>query len=122
MSTVFIGAASEMLVEARFKKSRVIDASQLENFELETSIDLILIDLDCLNHHVRLRFSPEVVDLRPATRIAVMSASSSRADVLKCLSAGFHGFLPKLQSDEELLSAIGDLLVRTHLRSAMVSR
>jgi DNA-binding NarL/FixJ family response regulator len=97
------------VIEARFKKSRVIDASQLENFELETSVDLILIDLDCLNHHA-LAVLSEVVDLRPATRIAVMSASSSRADVLKCLSAGFHGFLPKLQSDEELLSAIGDLL------------
>ena len=97
------------VIEARFKKCRVIDASTLQNFELETSINLILIDLDCLNQH-SLAILSDVVDLRPATRIAVMSASSSRADVLKCLSAGFHGFLPKLQSDEELLSAVGDLL------------
>ncbi|WP_448042732.1 LuxR C-terminal-related transcriptional regulator [Bradyrhizobium liaoningense] len=97
------------VVEARFEKSRVIDASKLENCELETSIDLILIDLGCLNQR-SLAVLSEVVDLRPATRIAVMSGSSSRSDVLKCLSAGFHGFLPKLQSDEELLSAVGDLL------------
>lgn len=97
------------VIEARFKKSRVIDASQLENCELETSIDLILIDLGSLNQS-SLAVLSEIVDLRPATRIAVMSASSSRTDVLKCLSAGFHGFLPKLQADEELLSAVGDLL------------
>ncbi|MDF0578233.1 LuxR C-terminal-related transcriptional regulator [Bradyrhizobium yuanmingense] len=97
------------LIEARFKKSRVLDASQLANFELQADIDLILIDRDCLNQH-SLAVLSEIVDLKPSIRIAVMSASSSRTDVLKCLSVGFHGFLPKLQSDEELLSAIGDLL------------
>jgi DNA-binding NarL/FixJ family response regulator len=30
--------------------------------------------------------------------------------VLNCLSAGFHGFVPKLLSDEESFSAIEDLL------------
>ena len=85
------------VVETRFKKSRVLDTAQLENFELETGIDLILIDLGCLNQR-SLAVLSEVVDLRPATRIAVMSASSSRTDVLKCLSAGFHGFLPFMDS------------------------
>ena len=39
-----------------------------------------------------------------------MSTSNTRADVLNCLSAGFHGFVNKLQSDAELLGAIEDLL------------
>jgi DNA-binding CsgD family transcriptional regulator len=43
-------------------------------------------------------------------RVAVMSMSRTRADVLNCLSAGFHGFIDKHQSDEGLLAAISDLL------------
>jgi DNA-binding NarL/FixJ family response regulator len=39
-----------------------------------------------------------------------MSSSSTRADVLSCLSAGFHGFVHKLQSDQGLIVAINDLL------------
>lgn len=97
------------VIESRFKKSRVVDVSCLESFDLETSVDLILIDLGCLTQG-SLGVLSELFDIRPATRIAVMSTSNTRADVLKCLSAGFHGFVPKLQSDEELLSAIGDLL------------
>jgi DNA-binding NarL/FixJ family response regulator len=39
-----------------------------------------------------------------------MLDSNTKADVLSCLSAGFHGFVYKLQSDEEFLTAIKDLL------------
>ncbi|WGR69674.1 MULTISPECIES: response regulator transcription factor [unclassified Bradyrhizobium] len=97
------------VIESRFKKSRVLDASRLEGFDLAISFDLILIDHGCLTQR-SLGVLAELFDIRPTTRIAVMSTSNTRADVLRCLSAGFHGFVPKLQSDEELLSAIGDLL------------
>lgn len=36
------------VIGTRFKKSRVVDTSGLEGFDLETSFDLILIDLGCL--------------------------------------------------------------------------
>lgn len=97
------------VIESRFRKSHVVDVSCLEHFDLQTSVDLILIDIGCLTQG-SLGVLSELFDIRPATRIAVMSTSNTRADVFKCLSAGFHGFVPKLQSDEELLSAIGDLL------------
>ncbi|WP_314946292.1 response regulator transcription factor [Bradyrhizobium cosmicum] len=97
------------VIGTRFKNSRVVDTSGLEGVDLETSFDLILIDLGCLTPR-SLGVLAEVFDIRPATRIAVMSTSTTREDVLRCLSAGFHGFVPKLQSDEELLSAIDDLL------------
>jgi len=87
----------------------VVEASRLENFDAEAKFDLILIDFDCLTPGA-LRALSQVHDLSPGTRIAVMSTSHTRADVLSCLSAGFHGFVAKLQSDEELLSAIEDLL------------
>jgi DNA-binding NarL/FixJ family response regulator len=96
------------VIQARFH-SRVVDVSRFEKFDADASYDLILIDYGCLTPRA-LGALAEVHDIRPATRIAVMSTSSTRSDVLSCLSAGFHGFVPKLLSDEELLSAIEDLL------------
>jgi DNA-binding NarL/FixJ family response regulator len=96
------------VIQARFQ-SRVVDVSRFEQFDADANFDLILIDLGCLTPRA-LGALAEVYDIRPATRVAVMSTSSTRSDVLSCLSAGFHGFVPKLLSDEELLSAIEDLL------------
>lgn len=96
------------VIQARFH-CRVFEASRFEHFDADANFDLILIDFGCLTPGA-LRVLAEVHDIRPATRVAVMSTSNIRSDVLSCLSAGFHGFVPKLQSDEELLSAIEDLL------------
>src|SRR5258708_386168 len=95
-------------MQARFH-SHVVEASRFEHFDADADFDLILIDFGCLTPRA-LRVLAEVHDIRPATRVAVMSTSNTRLDVLSCLSAGFHGFVPKLLSDEELLSAIEDLL------------
>jgi DNA-binding NarL/FixJ family response regulator len=46
----------------------------------------------------------------PATRFAVVSAFDTRADILATLSAGFHGFISKRQSDTEILAAVTDIL------------
>jgi DNA-binding NarL/FixJ family response regulator len=52
----------------------------------------------------------ELYEVSPATRVAVMLSSKIRTDVLHYLSAGFHGVVNKLQPDDELLTAITDLL------------
>jgi DNA-binding NarL/FixJ family response regulator len=96
------------VIQARIH-SRVVEAARFEHLDADANFDLILIDFGCLTPPA-LRVLAEIHDIRPTTRIAVMSTSNTRADVLSCLSAGFHGFVPKLQSDEELLSAIEDLL------------
>lgn len=97
------------VIEARLPHSRVVEASRLDFFVTDDRFDLILVDAGNLNRGA-LEVLAQVYDRRPATRVAVMSTSNTRADVLGCLSAGFHGFIYKLQSDEELLTAIGDLL------------
>ncbi|MGM4926549.1 LuxR C-terminal-related transcriptional regulator [Tardiphaga sp. 804_B3_N1_9] len=97
------------VVEARLPHSRVIEASRLEVFETDDCFDLILMDRASLND-LSLEVLAQVYERRPATRVAIMSTSNTRADVFGCLSAGFHGFVYKLQSDEELLTAISDLL------------
>jgi len=97
------------LIEARVQHARVVEASEFESFVASQYFDLILIDSGSLSYRL-LDLLKEVHELSPATRFAVMSTSNTRADVLSCLSAGFHGFVHKLQSDEGLLTAINDLL------------
>lgn len=97
------------LIEARVPRSSVVEASGLEDFSGQEFFDLILVDGDCLTSRL-LDYLKEVHERSPATRFAVMSSSNTRADVLSCLSAGFHGFVHKLQSDQELVIAINDLL------------
>jgi DNA-binding NarL/FixJ family response regulator len=97
------------LIEARIPHSRVVEGSELEGFAANQHYDLILVDSGSLRPRL-LDWLNRVHELSPATRFAVVSTSTNRADVLSCLSAGFHGFVHKLQSDEDLLAAIGDLL------------
>jgi DNA-binding NarL/FixJ family response regulator len=97
------------LIEARIQRSRVVEASEFDGFAANQYFDLILIDSGCLSHRL-LSSLKQVHEWSPETRFAVMSTSNTRADVLSCLSAGFHGFVHKLQSDQDLLTAINDLL------------
>ena len=97
------------LIATRIQRARVVEAAAFEWLETNQYFDLILVDEASLSHRL-LDLLREVHELHPLTRFAVMSASNTRADVLNCLSAGFHGFVYKLQADEELLTAINDLL------------
>ena len=97
------------LIEARIQRTQVVECSELELLAQSQYADLVLIDSGSLSYHL-LDLLQEAHELNPTTRFAVMSASNTRADVLNCLSAGFHGFVYKLQSDEEFLGAITDLL------------
>jgi DNA-binding NarL/FixJ family response regulator len=97
------------LIDARIQRARVVEATGFEPLAESQYFDLVLIDSGCLSYRL-LDLLREVHELNPTTRFAVMSTSNTRADVLNCLSAGFHGFVHKLQSDEELLTAINDLL------------
>jgi DNA-binding NarL/FixJ family response regulator len=97
------------LIEGRIQHARVSESEEFERLEEGQDFDLVLIDSDSLSYRL-FELLKEVHELSPMTRFAVMSTSSTRADVLNCLSAGFHGFVHKLQSDDELLTAINDLL------------
>ena len=101
------------VIEARVQQALVFEANDLsvmlEYVKAKRYFDLVLIDSKSLSHH-SLGLVREVHELSPATRFAVMSTSNTRADVLTCLSAGFHGFVNKLQSADEILAAVDDLL------------
>lgn len=101
------------VIEANVHQACVFEASDLsilrEYVKAKRCFDLVLIDSKSLSQQ-SLGLVREVHEFSPATRFAVMSTSHTRADVLTCLSAGFHGFLNKLQPAEEILAAVHDLL------------
>ena len=97
------------VIQAQFPNDRVVEAPKLSSVGSNSFFDLILIDSGSLSYEA-LDLLAEFYEVTPATRVAVMLTSKSRADVLYYLSAGFHGVMHKLQPDAELLAAIGDLL------------
>ena len=97
------------LIEGAIKHAHAVEALEFGSLAHSQYFDLVLIDSNSLSYR-SLDLLKEMHELHPTTRFAVMSSSNTRADVLNCLSAGFHGFVHKLQSDEELLTAINDLL------------
>lgn len=103
-----------------FLPDRIIEASKLPHTGIAESFDLILIDAGSLNGDTQKMFA-EWREARPATRFAVISGSKSKAEALHFLAVGFHGFLHKLQTNEELLAGIHDLLMgRVYIPSSVV--
>jgi DNA-binding NarL/FixJ family response regulator len=39
-------------------------------------------------------------------RVAVLSASEFRTDILKCLACGVHGYMSKGESEDEVVSGV----------------
>jgi DNA-binding NarL/FixJ family response regulator len=97
------------VIETRIDRSRVVEASSIDVVDGNHVFDLVLIDAGSLTQRT-LGALKQIHEVSPETRFAVMSTSNTRADVLNCLSAGFHGFVYKLQSDSELITALNDLL------------
>ena len=88
--------------------ARVVESASLRS-EVNGIFDLLLIDFSCIDQHSAQHL--QIARARnPKMRLAVMSLSAARSDVLSCLSAGFHGYLHKTQRESDLLQAITDLL------------
>jgi DNA-binding NarL/FixJ family response regulator len=97
------------LIETRFQLLRVVEASKLPHSNIDEGFDLVLIDSGSLSYDT-LELLAEWHEVSPKAHIAVLSGSKSKVEALHYLSSGFHGFLHKLQPEEELLDAIHDLL------------
>ncbi|MDQ8732702.1 response regulator transcription factor [Bradyrhizobium sp. LHD-71] len=98
------------LLETHLAQSRVMEAKSLEEAVVtQVSFDLMLIDAASLGYNSSGTLQ-RIRSIHPQTHFAVISYSQTRADAFKFLSAGFHGFLCKLQPDAELLIGVDDLL------------
>ena len=99
----------QVVIEERIEDSRVTVASAIESVDDCIGVDLMLIDAESLTQH-SFNLLKQVHGRNPQTRFAVISNSNAPTDVLNCLSAGFHGFVYKWQSGDEMLRAVRDLL------------
>jgi DNA-binding NarL/FixJ family response regulator len=100
------------LIRAKVACAEVIDASDLNDAlsQIRHSVfDLVLVGTGRLSLE-QLDFLKAARETSPAMRFAVVSASDTRADILATLSAGFHGFISKYQSDTEILAAVTSIL------------
>jgi DNA-binding NarL/FixJ family response regulator len=100
------------LIKAEMPWAEVIEASNPSEALAQiraSAFDLVLVGTDRsgLEQSDSLKAAREA---SPATRFAVVSAFDTRADILATLSAGFHGFISKRQSDTEILAAVTDIL------------
>lgn len=102
-----------LLLKGQLGFAQVFEAATLDEaldfLEKNPEIDLALFDLampgmsgsSCL---------AEVRALYPNTKLAVVSASEEKADVLTAIEGGLNGFMPKTLSNDQIAVALRDIL------------
>jgi len=83
--------------------AQVIDHLKDQDVTL-TILDLRMPGLEGPEEIARIRL------LRPGAQVVVLSASDSRQDILKALSAGAHGYIVKSQNTDELIDRLRRIL------------
>jgi DNA-binding NarL/FixJ family response regulator len=81
----------------------------LEQLTKHGDVDLLIVDLDMpgMEGANSLRTIREAF---PGIRVAVVSASQSRDDILSALSAGAHGFIPKVLPSNQIVDALASVM------------
>lgn len=112
----FFRMAISGILSARLGFSNVVEAGSLdeawEHLGEELGITIALFDLDMPGMQSPANLSA-VRELFPQTRVAVVSGSRRRRDVLAALEAGVHGYIPKGLGVDELTDAIRIVLQGT---------
>ena len=100
-------------LELALPHSEIVEADgcdrAMEHLEDDGSFDLALLDLNMPG----LVFPDSLREVRacyPRLRFAILSASDTRTDMLTSLAAGANGFISKLQTDDEIVAAVKDIL------------
>jgi DNA-binding NarL/FixJ family response regulator len=87
----------------------VHDGALVEDAVRRLRPDLVLLDLG-LPNKLGLDLCRDLTRDYPATRVLVVSMQAERVFVEEALRAGAAGFLVKLSSDQDLLTAVGTVL------------
>ncbi len=102
-----------MALEGAIPDCEVVEADSVDaaiaRLDDSRQIDLAMIDLR-MDGELSLNMLREIRDSYPATRFVIISASEARADILRALEWGVHGFISKSQSDAEITTAACDVL------------
>lgn len=89
--------------------------------EQQSPIDLAILDLNMPGLFDQ-EVLADVLSAYPDTRFAIVSADDSRAEILKALSIGLHGYIVKSQKDEEVVLAVNEILAGRIYVPALLSR
>lgn len=89
--------------------------------EQQVPIDLAILDLNMPGLFDQ-EILGDVLSAYPDTRFAIVSADDSRAEILKALSIGLHGYIVKSQKDEEVVLAVNEILAGRTYVPALLSR
>jgi len=87
----------------------------------QVPIDLAILDLNMPGLFDQ-EILGDVLSAHPDTRFAIVSADDSRAEILKALSIGLHGYIVKSQKDEEVVLAVNEILAGRTYVPALLSR
>src|SRR3982750_2756200 len=79
--------------------------SAFDLIEAQPDLDLVLLDLNLPGKH-GLAALEELRTRYPALPVVVLSSANDRASVMQALDLGAMGYIPKLSSNEVLISAL----------------
>jgi DNA-binding NarL/FixJ family response regulator len=100
-------------LEAALPNLDICEADSLDAalivIEAAGNLDLVLIDLN-MPGVISFESLREARECYPKIRFLVISASDAKDDILACLATGLHGFVSKLQPDDEIVAAIKHVL------------
>jgi DNA-binding NarL/FixJ family response regulator len=101
-----------LALQAHFRGSQIVEADTLQaarrELDPDGAFDLVLVDVDAPDSSVGVLGS--LRQSHPRTRLVALSATATRASILRSLENCLFGFISKSQSDEEIFSAISDIL------------
>jgi DNA-binding NarL/FixJ family response regulator len=102
-----------MALESTLPDLDVVEADSMDaaiaRLEDSSRIDLAMIDLR-MDGELSFNILREIRVSYPNTRFVIISASEARADILRALEWGLHGYISKSQSDAEIITATSDVL------------
>ncbi|MCA0417809.1 MAG: response regulator transcription factor [Proteobacteria bacterium] len=81
----------------------------LSTVEENPNLDLLIIDLH-MPHRIPIEGLCDLCANCRNIHLVALSASEAATDILECLACGFHGYISKLQTDEEIIAGIEDVL------------
>jgi DNA-binding NarL/FixJ family response regulator len=101
-----------LALQVHFPGSQIIEADTLQaargELDPDGAFDLVLVDVDAPDSPVSVLGA--LRQSHPRTRLVALSATATRASILRSLENCLFGFISKSQSDEEIFSAISDIL------------
>lgn len=109
----FFRIALRTILQSELDFAEVIEAGSLDEAieKLSGRADISLALFDLAMPGMESAASLEAVrDFHKDMRVAVVSASTNRTDILAALAAGVHGYVPKGLGATELAAAIGHVL------------